>query len=321
MLLRERNPLEKKLSIILAGKVLAILLSLTALPSAAYAQSLVTIETALGEFKVQLYDNLAPNTVARFTSDIEAGKYHFTYLHFAANSFFVGGRYTFDSCSQGPQEVNFGTAQPAEPTGLANATGTIAMVRNSNNPAVLTGEYLVNLGNNVAQDQDTAPIVIGEIVEGLSVADEIIDLWRVPLDPSPAVPTLNYDGNFTVECGAFNRDNLVQVIMSVEQSAPVNNFDSAAQRIALQVDAGSVGLLALQLTVVQDAPQVVIQVVPESVAALSATVNGMATYDAASETLTIPELGVDGVVTYSNLVLKLTDANLLQFTLQSVTQN
>lgn len=302
-------------------KSLTGILLLAALSPLAHAGSIVTVQTALGNFKIELYDDLAPNTVARFISDIEANKYHFTYMHFASTTYFVGGRFTYPSCSQGPQEVDFGAAQAAEPTGLANNTGTVAMVRDANNPSVLTGEFLINLGSNTAQSSTTAPIVIGEIVDGYPIADAIADLWRVPIDPSPAVPTINYNGFFTVQCGMFTSDNLVKVVMSVEQSEPVNNYVTATQRIGMQVNAGSAGLLSLEFTIAQDSPQVVIQVVPESVTSLSSTVSGMATYDEASETLTIPELGVNGVVTYSNLVLKLSNAELLQFTLQSAGQN
>ena len=43
----------------------------------------------------------------------------------------------------------------------------------------------------------------------------------------------------------------------------------------------------------------------------------MATFDAATGNLTIPELVVDGQVAYTNLVFQLTDSENLFFTLQS----
>lgn len=300
---------------------LALLVSLS---TVTHAATVVSVQTALGSYKIELYEDLAPNTVARFLSDVEAGRYQFTFVHFSANTYYVAGRYVYNSCTQGPEEIAAGEARTVEETGLANTTGTVAMVRDALNPSQFTGEILVNLGNNTPASQSEAPVVIGTIIEGLSVADTVPDLWRVSLDVSPSVPTINYDGIFTVQCGIFNRDNLVQLAMTVESvdgNDPANNYDSASQRVNLKVDAGSEGLLSLAFTIVQTAPQVVIQVLPETVAALTETVAGVSSYDAASETLTIPQLAVDGTVTYSDMVFSLTDAAQLQFTLQSFTQN
>lgn len=297
---------------------------LVACISSAQAATVVNVQTILGDFKIELYEDLAPNTVARFLSDIEAGTYHFSMIHYAANSFFVGGRYVFNSCAQGPEELNFPASIAAEETGLANTTGTFAMVRDQSNPQLLTGEYLVNLGNNTASSPSTAPVVIGKVIEGLGNADRILDQWRVAMSISLSVPTVNYNGIYTVQCGFFTRDNLIQVSMSVEsvdQGEAVNNFDSASQRLQVKVDAGSEGLLSLAFTIVETAPEVIIQAIPETVTALTATVDGIASYDPVSETLTLPVLAVDGVATYSNMVFKLTDAAQLQFTLQSFTQN
>jgi len=282
------------------------------------------VQTALGAYKIELYEDLAPNTVARFLSDVESGRYHFSFVHFATNTYYVAGRYVYNSCSQGPEEIDSGETIIAEETGLANVTGTVAMVRDSSNPSILTGEFLVNLGTNTPASQSTAPIVIGTIIEGLANADAVASQWRVAMDVSPSVPTLNYDGNFAIQCGIFNRDNLVQLALTVEsadEEEPVNNYDSATQRVNIKVDAGSEGLLSLAFTIEQTAPQVIIQVLPETVATLPEAVEGIATYDPASETLTIPQLAIDGTVTYSDMVFSLSDAAQLQFTLQSFAQN
>lgn len=288
------------------------------------AATVVSVQTALGAYKIELYEDLAPNTVARFLNDVESGRYHFSFVHFSSNTYFVAGRYVYNSCSLGPEEIDAGEIRVAEETGLANTTGTVAMVRDSLNPSTLTGEFLVNLGINTPASQSTAPIVIGTIIEGLDIADAVADQWKVPLDVSPSVPTIGYDGIFTVQCGLFNRDNLVQLALSVESvdgDTPVNNFDSATQRVNLKVDAGSEGLLSLAFTIEQTAPQVIIRALSDTVTTLAETVEGIATYDPASETLTIPQLAIDGTLTYSNMVFSLTDAAQLQFTLQSFTQN
>lgn len=307
----------------LMKSLLGLALGLVAVTNV-HAATVVNVQTALGAYKIELYEDLAPNTVARFLSDVDSGRYHFTFVHFTTNTYYVAGRYVYNSCGQGPEEIASGEPRVVEETGLANTTGTIAMVRDSSNSSLFTGEILINLGTNTPASQSTAPVVIGTITQGFDVADAVADLWKVSLDVSPSVPTINYDGIFTVQCGTFNRDNLVQLALSVESvdgDSPVNNYDSATQRVNLKVDAGSEGLLSLAFTIEQMAPQVIIRALPETVTALAETVEGIAIYDSASETLTIPQLAIDGTLTYSNMVFSLTDAAQLHFTLQSFTQN
>jgi len=303
------------------------------LATAAQAATIVSVQTVLGTYKVELYEDLAPNTVARFLSDIESGRYHFSFLHFAANTYFVGGRYVYNSCSQGPEEIDAGAPIAVEETGLANTTGTVAMVRDSSNPSILTGEYLVNLGTNTPASQSTAPVVIGTIIEGLAAADSVADLWKIPMDVSPSVPTVNYNGMLAVQCGLFDRDNLIQSVLAVDSvdsgggggpvgnDDPANYYDPATGRVHVKVDAGSEGLLSLAFEIVQTEPQVVIQVIQETVATLSVSVDKIATFTPLTGTLILPELSIDNVVTYKDMFFKLSDTEQLQFTLQSFTQN
>lgn len=288
----------------------------------ASAATIVNVQTSLGEYKIELFEDLAPATVERFLSDVEAGAYHFTMVHYAANTFFAGGRFNYNTCSEGPVEQTPSiTPITAEETGLAHVPGTLAMVRDVENPDLVTGEWIINLGFNTPTNPATAPIVIGEIVEGYGNADSVLDLWKVSMDgASPAVPTINYDGILQVQCGVFGRDNLVFVTMQVESSdtaTPANFYDAASGLLHVTADAGAAGMLSLSFSLAETEPDVVIQALADTVSVLTETVPGIGTFDLATNTLTLPELVVDGQVVFTNLVFTLSDAEQLLFTLQS----
>ena len=76
-------------------------------------------------------------------------------------------------------------------------------------------------------------------------------------------------------------------------------------------------MLSLSLLLQSSSPDFVVQVQPETVAVLTEAVEGMATFDAGSGNLTIPELSINDQVAYTNVVLLLTDAQNLFFTVQS----
>ena len=60
-----------------------------------------------------------------------------------------------------------------------------------------------------------------------------------------------------------------------------------------------------------------LRALPTSVVPLTAAEEGFASFDEATGQLSIPELEVGGQIAYRNLVLNLTDATALLFTLQS----
>lgn len=291
-----------------------------ALPAS--AATIVNVQTSLGDYKIELFEDLAPATVERFLSDVEAGAYHFTMVHYAANTFFAGGRYEYNTCNEGPVDQIPSIAPiTAEETGLAHVPGTLAMVRDVENPNLVTGEWIINLGTNTPTSPGTAPIVIGEIVEGYNNADVVLDQWKVSMDgASPAVPTINYDGFLQIQCGLFGRDNLVFVTMEVESSdlsIPANYYDAESGLLHVTADAGAAGMLSLSFSLTETDPDVVIQALADTVAILTDTVPGIGSFDLATNTLTLPELVVDGQVVFTNLVFTLTDAEQLLFTLES----
>lgn len=301
------------------------------LPSAMQAATIVNVQTNLGSFKLELFEDKAPATVAKFLANIEARAYQFSMVHQTSNVVVTGGQYFYNSCGEGPVPVTGITPIPVENTGLLNTTRTIAMVPMASDPTMVSSEWVINLGNNDATYPEGAkPVVIGEVTEGLNTVDLIADAWRVPMDVSPSVPTVGYDGVPIVQCGFFNADNVVKVAMQIESVDPPsegggsggnvptapNYFDPATGMLSIKVNAGASGLLSLALRLESENP-IIIQAQPETVSVLTETVAGISTFDASTNNLTIPEIEINGQAAYSNVVFRLTDPENLFFTLIS----
>lgn len=295
------------------------------------AATIVNVQTNLGTFKLELFEDKAPATVAQFLANIEARAYQFSMVHQTSNVVVAGGLYFYNSCGEGPVPVTGITPIPVENTGLLNTTRTIAMVPVPGDTTTVGSEWVINLGNNEAvYPADAKPVVFGEVIEGLNTVDLIADAWRVPMDVSPSVPTIGYDGVPVVQCGFFNADNVVKVAMQIESIDPpsegggdggniptaTNYFDPATGMLNIKVDAGASGLLSLALRLESENP-IIIQAQPETVTTLTETVAGISTFDASSNNLTIPEIEINGQVAYSNVVFRLTDPENLFFTLIS----
>ncbi len=302
----------------------ALYLTLVLQPVAAMADTIVSVQTNLGNFKLELFEDKAPATVAHFLANLEAGNYQFSMIHETTSVLVRGGLYFFNDCGEGAFEIPDIQSIAVENTGLSNTPRTIGMVPNPDDPSTIGSEWLINLGQNEedAFEPGEKPVVFGEVIEGLDIVDNIADAWRVPMNIGPSVPTVNYDGNLTVNCAIFNRDNVVKTAMQLESldapgSDAANVFDEATSMLNIKVDAGTEGLLAVSLLLQSTEPDVILQAQPETVSILSETVDGISTFDAATGQLTIPELVIGGQVLYTNLVLLLTNSDNLFFTLQS----
>jgi cyclophilin family peptidyl-prolyl cis-trans isomerase len=298
--------------------LLALLLSTKTL-----ASTIVNVQTNVGSFKLRLFEDKAPVTVAQFLAHLEAGNYQFSMIHEVRNEYFTGGLYTYESCYRGPEAEPSLSTMPVELTGLRNAAYTIAMARNPSDLNTIGGQWVINfIDNEDAYNQALKPVVFGEVIEGFSTLEEISEAWTVTMDVSLSVPTVNYYGVFFVNCSIFTRDNVIKTSMQLEKvDEPVadtpNVFDESSSSLDIKVDAGAAGLLALSLTLQSTFPSVIVQAQPESVVLLPSPVEGMAFFDAATGILTIPEVAVNGVVAYLGLVFKLTDSESLFFSLQS----
>lgn len=164
--------------------------TLTAPTLAADANPRVRIETNLGSFVVELWPNVAPETVANFLDYVDAGFYDGLIFHRVIESFMVQtGGYTADLEMREPGDnvVNESRGGPS------NARGTLAMARQTH-PDSANAQFFINLVPNPrldAQGSRAGYTVFGEVVEGMGVVDRIgrVETGRrghmadVPLEP------------------------------------------------------------------------------------------------------------------------------------------
>jgi peptidyl-prolyl cis-trans isomerase A (cyclophilin A) len=160
------------------------------LPNTANA-TVVRVETVLGDFEINLYDNDTPETVANFLNYVENGEYTDSIFHRSVTDFVVqSGGFRTDLNSQvssiptNPSVVN-------EPV-FSNLRGTISMAKLGNSPNSATSQWFINLSDNSA-DLDAANggfTAFGEVTgTGMSVIDSLAALptfgFQAPLNELP----------------------------------------------------------------------------------------------------------------------------------------
>ena len=71
-----------------------LLITLTALcsfTSTSLADTIVQFDTSLGSFQVELFNSVAPDTVANFLNYVESGAYDETIIHRSVPNFIIQG--------------------------------------------------------------------------------------------------------------------------------------------------------------------------------------------------------------------------------------
>ena len=134
------------------------------------------IKTPLGDIPVQLYPNMAPQTVTNFRNYADGGDWNGSLVHRSAPGFVIqGGGYrevagAYQTIPTDPPVTN-------EPC-LSNTAGTIAMARIGGQPNSATSQWFINLVNNTSLDSvDGGFTAFGRVIDnGTSVAQAIAAL-------------------------------------------------------------------------------------------------------------------------------------------------
>jgi peptidyl-prolyl cis-trans isomerase A (cyclophilin A) len=305
-------------------------LSLALLLSAQSASATtVRVTTPLGEFSIELFDEDAPGTVANFLNYVNSGRFNGTVIHRSVTSpvpFIIqGGGFSFDAVNgQLPPIATYPAIQ--NEFGIPNTRGTVAMAKLGGDPDSATSQWFVNLADNRANldKQNGGFTVFGKVIgDGMAVVDTIAAQPTVTILAQPNLnvaeltnfPLINFNG------GSLLSSNFITVEIQVEEAPQAPNyFDESAGLLRVTVDAGTSGLATLAFTVSATEPDVVIKLDLNSVAVISESVDKIATFDAATGRLVLPELVVSGAAVFSNLVFVLSDAEQLLFTLESFEQ-
>jgi len=220
------NPIRTLLPLLLA------ILLLAAARTAA-ANVVVAIETVLGPIELELFDAVAPLTVANFLGYADAGSYDQSFIHRSVPDFVIqGGGFKVI----GNVIVPVATSPPSVPNepGLSNVRGTVAMAKFPAAPNSATTEWFINVGNNTGLDTDNGGFtVFADVISGMPVADAINDLIRVNLGAPPFIelPVINWSVGQPV-----GPANLVLLTEVARQTAPLcGDLDGDAQVGSLDV--------------------------------------------------------------------------------------
>lgn len=282
----------------------------------ALAQTVVQVETNLGEFFLQLYDSVAPKTVANFVNYVITDRYDDSMVHRVEPGFVIQGGQL--KIPEGSSTINFVPVGPVieNEFSVSNTRGTIAMARVGGQVDSATSQWFINLADNSGLDTvDEGFTVFGEVVgSGMDVVDAISVLQRVSLSGlSFPLPVVNFEGT-------LGRENLVVMDMNIVSGdfTPPNVLDTVNSDVSIKVNGGTAGIAQLTLDILSTSPSVVVQVMTDTIVPLSSVETGYSIFNAELGQLLIPELSVNGAITYTNLLFNLTDPELLQFTLISV---
>ena len=194
------------------------------------AGTIVRVETLVGSFAIELFDDVAPLTTANFLNYVNSGRYNGTFVHRSEPGFVIqGGNWSFDEDNQVFFEIE--TDDPVvNEFNISNTRGTIAMAKLGNNPDSATNEWFINLADNLSLDSSNGGFtVFGEILgNGMEVVDAIaaLPVGRTQVIPFN-IPIIDFTG------GTLENSNLVNVEISVLP----NVYDSQTGILTLSVDA------------------------------------------------------------------------------------
>ena len=150
----------------------------------------VALETSLGKIVIELDPAKAPKTVENFLGYVKSGFYDGTIFHRVIPGFMIqGGGFTADM----KQKTTQAPIPNEADNGLKNKRGTLSMAR-TNDPMSATSQFFVNVNDNRSLDYTAKTAggwgyaVFAKVVEGMEVADKIVNVKRGNRGPYGDVP-------------------------------------------------------------------------------------------------------------------------------------
>jgi peptidyl-prolyl cis-trans isomerase A (cyclophilin A) len=308
-------------NILISASTRITLCFILAYAPSAMAQTIVRISTGVGDFSIELLDDIAPGTVQNFLNYVNRNDYNGTYIHRAVDNFVVqGGGYRFRPF-EGPIDV------PSDPPiqnefNVSNTRGTVAMAKIDGDPDSATNQWFVNIADNSGTlDVDNGGFtVFGTVLgDGMITVDAIDALPVVSLGlKAPDAPHITTVYNDPSEFLYINAE-----VTQRFSSAP-HLFESATGLLitSVSIDSGA-DLISMNFNISETFPNIVIRANPESVIPRKESFDGIAEYSTVDGRLRIPalEVNLNGSVTVAtNVVFVLTDAATASFTLESFDQ-
>ena len=137
----------------------------------------VIIKTSFGNIKFNLLSDIAPETVRNFSQLVKSGFYNGTLFHRIIPGFMIQGG---DPNTKNPDKSTWGQGGPgynikAEFNTRSHLRGIISMARASDPDSAGSQFFIVTSDSTFLDRQYT---VFGEVVDGMEVADKIVNLPR-----------------------------------------------------------------------------------------------------------------------------------------------
>lgn len=154
---------------------------------------MVTIKTSMGDIKLELFENEAPETVKNFLSYVDDGHYTNTIFHRVINNFMVQGGGFDTTFSQLPTKSSI---KNEADNGLKNDCGTVAMARTPD-PHSASCQFFINVNdNNFLNYTSSTPqgygyCVFAKVTEGMDVVNKIKEVPTGNRGPHSDVPVEN----------------------------------------------------------------------------------------------------------------------------------
>ena len=135
------------------------------------------IKTSFGNIKFNLMSDIAPETVRNFSQLAKSGFYNGTLFHRIIPGFMIQGG---DPNTKNPDKSTWGQGGPgynlkAEFNSRSHLRGIVSMAR-ANDPDSAGSQFFIVTSDSTFLDRQYT--VFGEVVDGMEVADKIVNLPR-----------------------------------------------------------------------------------------------------------------------------------------------
>lgn len=175
--------------------------------------TIVQVQTNMGNFEINLFDETTPETVKNFLRYVENGRYDNTVIHRSEPGFVVqGGGFRFQNALPLVAVPTYSSVVN-EPK-LSNVKGTVAMAKISQQPNSATNQWFVNLVNNSSNldRQNSGFTVFGQInAQGMEIIDAMAKLNRYTFPGISGLPLRNYTNSDRDDNKPLVADNLITI--------------------------------------------------------------------------------------------------------------
>ena len=296
---------------------ISVLLILFCVPIYSQGGTIVRVSTSIGDFSIELLDEVAPLTVQNFLDYVRRNDFNGTYFHRVIDDFVAqGGAYRFEPFV-GPIDVPT-DAPIINEVNVSNLRGTVAMAKLDGDPDSATNQWFVNIEDNVNLDTLNGGFtVFGNVLgSGMDIVDAIDE--QPTIDLGLKASSAPYVSSAYTDPSDFLYMN-VEVVGRYSGAPHVYELESGLLISSVDIDNGN-DLVSMNFNSVPSAEKFIIQANLESVIPRNGPVENAASFVTSEGRLYIPRLEVnsnDGVTIANNVVFVLTKSSPVQFTLES----